>query len=455
MDKKVKVVIIGAGSAGLSALRQVKKHTDDYVIIDPGPLGTKCARVGCMPSKVLISVGNDFHRREVLGLEGIHGGESLSVDMPAVLKHVRELRDVFSGGMVNKTLNLAGEKLVRGRAKILSKDRVQVGDDIYIADSIIIATGSRPKMLPVFEGLEDKIFTSDNIFEVEDLPGRIAVIGLGAIGLELGQALSRLGVEVCGFARSNIGQISDPEVKAAAKEILGSEFKLYLGSDIHIRRSEDSVIVKNDEVEVVVDAIIAAVGVEPDIKDLGIENLGIDLNDDGSLPFDPYSMQVGDLDVFIAGDVNGIEPILHEAVHEGSVAGINAVLGEKKSFDRKVGLSMIFTHPEIARVGLSYGQLKKENVNFVVGSVNFADDARAKVELKNNGVLSVYADSDSGRLLGAELISPDGEHLSHILALAVSAEMTIDDMLEMPFYHPTIEESLRTALLDASGKLEG
>ena len=118
MDKNVDVAIIGAGSSGISALRQIKKHTNNFLLLDQAPLGTKCARVGCMPSKALISVAKDFHRRRVFQKQGILGGDNLVIDMPAVLSHVRKLRDRFTNGMEQTTKELAGDKLIIGKAKI-------------------------------------------------------------------------------------------------------------------------------------------------------------------------------------------------------------------------------------------------------------------------------------------------------------------------------------------------
>ncbi len=139
----VDVAIVGAGSAGLSALRQVKKVTDNYLLIDPGPLGTTCARVGCMPSKVLIHIANDFHRRRTFAGMGISGAKHLRCDIPAVLRHVRTLRDRFTTGMIEATRELAGERFVEERAVLVGPKRIQIGDRFVDADRIILAPGAR------------------------------------------------------------------------------------------------------------------------------------------------------------------------------------------------------------------------------------------------------------------------------------------------------------------------
>jgi dihydrolipoamide dehydrogenase len=188
--------------------------------MDEGPLGTTCARVGCMPSKVLIQIANDFHRRHVLDRMGISGVDGLSVNTAHVMKHVRVLRDRFSNGMVEKTKAL-GEQLIRGRARFLEPGVLEINGSKIIAENIIIATGSQPVIPDDWNGWGDRMITSDTLFELEDLPGSVAVIGLGVIGVEIGQALARLGVDVVGIDRSGgIAGLTDPEVNECAASIL-------------------------------------------------------------------------------------------------------------------------------------------------------------------------------------------------------------------------------------------
>jgi len=199
--RKVKVIIIGAGSAGLSARREVSQLTDDYLIVDGGLLGTTCARVGCMPSKVLIQVAEDFHRRHKFDQEGLKGSDSISVDTKQVMKHVRSLRDRFVRGVTNSMQAWSEEKLIKGYAKFIDDFTIEVNNEKINFEKIVIATGTKPNIPPVFLGYEKYILTTDELFELDDLPKSIAVIGLGVIGIELGQALSRLGIEFLGVAR--------------------------------------------------------------------------------------------------------------------------------------------------------------------------------------------------------------------------------------------------------------
>ena len=220
MNEIFDVVIIGAGTAGLAALREVKKRTGNFILINDGPWGTVCARVGCMPSKTLIEAANAFHRRGAFEEFGIRGAESLTVDIPAVLQRVRRLRDDFVASTL-KTTDALGERAISGRARLLGVGRLAVNDREFRARNIIIATGSHPVVPDAWRPFAKQLLTTDTLFEQETLPPRMAVIGLGPIGIEMAQSLSRLGIEVVAFgAGTNIAGLSDPRVNTTAIDLL-------------------------------------------------------------------------------------------------------------------------------------------------------------------------------------------------------------------------------------------
>lgn len=452
MSKKLDVVIIGSGSAGLSALRQVKKHTGNYLLVNHGPLGTTCARVGCMPSKVLIHLANECHNSRSMLEQGLIKADRLSPDIPAVMTHVRTLRDSFAGGMREDTLKLADGRLLEGKAEICAPDCVRVAGKEFKTSRIIIAAGSSPVIPKAWKGFSELILTSENAFEQEDFPRRVGVIGLGTIGLEIGQALSRLGVEVHAFDQKTImGGLTDPEINEVMFRLMKEEFSVHAGQAADIEDKGTYLLIKAGKEEIVVDKIVAAVGSAPNLQGLGLENLGLELDSRGLPPFEPRTMQVGDLPVFIAGDVNDYSPILHEALDEGFIAGVNSMKGEVSNFCRRTNLKIVFSDPQIAIAGQSFEELKGQSI--VIGKADFEKQSRARVEGRNRGRLHIYVDSDTLQLLGAEMAVPEAEHLAHLLALALENRMTIADLLHMPFYHPTVEEGLRTALRDAMQQL--
>jgi dihydrolipoamide dehydrogenase len=370
------------------------------------------------------------------------------------MQHVRKLRDHFASGMAETTERLAADHLVKGTARITGPNRIRIGDKQIECEKIIIATGARPKVPDAWKKFGDRILTSNTIFEQEDLPRRIAVIGMGPIGLELGQSLSRLGVEIVGFdMKEFIGSITDPGVNASALRILRRDFPIHLGAEVELLDDDQGLLVKHPNMELTVDSVIVATGIEPDLRGLGLEKLGVPLDERGMPPVDVNTMQIADLPVFIAGDANACRPILHEALDDGFIAGRNSLSDKVECFCRKTQLALVFSDPEIATVGLNYEQLKDSEKSFVTGKADFSQQSRAMLEMRNEGLLHLYIDKENAKILGAELICPGGEHLAHLLALAVQQELNLFDALQMPFYHPTIEEALRTALHDAANQL--
>ena len=454
-EQKVDVAIIGSGSAGLYALSKVRPSGKSWVLINGGEPGTTCARVGCMPSKALIQVAEDYHRRTVLGRYGVDGHEAMELDIPEAMEHVQDLRDTFVDRVLTNSTDDMGDEFIQSYARFVEPDLLETEDGRRIrAGSIIIATGSKPVVPEAWKAFGERILTTDDIFEQENLPQSLAVIGMGTIGLELGQSMSRLGIQVTGFDQlDSLGGSQDPEVCACAKEILGKEFPIHLGHRAEISDAQDGKLrVTAGDQSAVVEKVLASMGRVPNLDGLGLENLGAEL-DERDIPwFDRNTMQVGDLPVFIAGDVTGERPVLHEAGDEGRIAGYNAVNDGIRAYRRKTPLFINFCDPNICIVGERWNDLTPETT--AVGQIKLALVGRALIMGKNRGIIRVYADKASGRILGAEMATTKGENLAHLLAWCIQQELTVGDLLRMPFYHPVIEEALQAALYDLYSKVE-
>jgi dihydrolipoamide dehydrogenase len=456
----VDVAVIGAGTAGLAAYRAAIAGGRRAVIIESGPYGTTCARVGCMPSKLLIAAADAAHGLDKWGEFGLRLEGSLHVDGKAVMARLKRERDRFVGFVLDSVDAISVADRIRGHARFVDDRTLEVDDHTRIAfGRVVIATGSSPSIPPSLRAAGDRLIVNDDVFDWDQLPRAVAVFGPGVIGLELGQALHRLGVSVILFGRrGHVGPFSDPEIRDYAARTFQKELTLDTHADIQsIERVGDEVVLRyrgadGGERQSAVDYVIAATGRTPNVRGLSLERTSIPLDERGIPVFDRYTMQCGSLPVFIAGDANADMPVLHEAADEGRIAGENAARWpDVRPGPRRTPLSVVFSDPQLAVVGARHADLVPGT--FVMGAVSFENQGRSRVMLRNAGLLHVYADIGSGRLVGAEMIAPDAEHLSHLLAWAIQAEFTVAHALEMPFYHPVVEEGLRSALRDAQVKL--
>jgi len=442
MAEHHRLVILGAGTAGLVAYKEATRHTDDILLIDPGPLGTTCARVGCMPSKVLLQIAKEFHTGQRLARRKLTRNVPPKPDSAAVMQHVRRLRDNFASGSINLVENL-GERYLKGRSHFVSPDTLEIDNRQINADAIIVATGTRPAVPEPWQALGERLITSDTIFELESLPKRMAVVGLGAIGTELGQALAWLGVEVHAFGRDNrLTGLEDELVNQAAFEALGQSMTLHTGHDVEVEAADSGVLLNFGEQRFEFDALLAAVGRRPDIEDLNLDALGLPLQNSGLPDIDPQRLRAGDTPVYFAGDVNGLRPLMHEASDEGRIAVYHALHPGADCLQRRTSLGIVFTEPQIAQVGMTFGELPDDAL---IGETDFSQQGRAIILDQASGVLRVYADA-TGQLIGAQMAIPGAEHIAHELAWLIQQNVDVETALQLPYYHPVLEEGLRSAL---------
>ncbi|MEO8506019.1 MAG: dihydrolipoyl dehydrogenase [Betaproteobacteria bacterium] len=454
------VAVIGAGTAGLAAYHAAKTAGKRALLIEAGPYGTTCARVGCMPSKLLIAPAEAAHAVDRFGAFGLALDGPVRIDGKAVMARVKRERDRFVGFVTRGVDTIPPADRILGRARFVDATTLLVDEHLTIkAARVVIATGSSPSHPAAWKALGDRLLTSDDVFEWDDLPASVAVFGPGVIGLELGQALHRLGVRVKVFGRGGgIGPLADPALIAEAHRVFGAEFYLDIDANAQVVRDGDAVVVTYrgldgaSHVECF-DYLLATTGRTPNVQGLRLENTPVTLRANGVPDYDRFTLQCGATTIFIAGDANHDVPILHEAADEGRIAGANAArFPDVRPGLRRAGIGVVFSDPQIAVIGGGYAAARE--VPHVIGAVSFEDQGRSRVMLRNQGMLHVYAEIGSGRFLGAEMLGPDAEHIGHLLAWALQMKLTIAQMLEMPIYHPVVEEGLRTALRDAQQALD-
>lgn len=457
-SRKVDVAIIGAGTAGLNARREAEKAGKSYVMIEEGPYGTTCARVGCMPSKLLIAAADAAHHVATAGTFGVEVG-SWNVDGEAVMKRVREERDRFAGFVVKSVHELPDEEKLRGHATFTGPDRLVVDHETEVQfEAAVIAAGSSPFIPPQLEDVAEHVLTNDDVFDFTTLPASMAIFGTGIIGLEIGQALQRLGVKVQFFNPYEVlGFLQDPEIISSAREILCDELEMSLGIEVHAVTGEPGNIVvewseDGERKTRTFECVLAAAGRRPNLAGLSLSRAGIELDGKGRPKgWEPHTTRIGESRLFMAGDVTGHRPVLHEASDEGRMAGSNAAsFPDVHLGRRREPMGIAFTDPNMAFVGQRWNDLEEDQV--VVGEVSFSNQGRARVMAVNRGILRVYANLNC-EFIGAEMFAPRAEHLAHELAWAAQSKLTVQQMMSLPYYHPTVEEGVRTAIRDLGKKL--
>ncbi len=449
------LIIIGAGTAGISAYNEAIKYNQNILIINDGPWDTTCARVGCMPSKLLISSANRMH--DIQSAEALALQHDAAVDTSRVMQRLHSLRERFIRATLKGVDQWEALHKISGQAKFIDTHTVEVNGQTYQAKSFIVSVGSRPNIDKVLkQELGDRYLTSDEIFELSQLPKSLAVIGSGVIAIELAQAMQRLGVSTTMFARSQkVGSLSSPTLQSLAQKELSQEINIkFKVLPDQVKKLADQIKInftENDQVQSIeVDYILGATGRQTNLDRLGLDQLNPAFTDIKKLPINKKKKQLADLPIFIVGDAAPDAPIQHEAAHAGKEVVHNCLnYPEVKPIPALTVLAIVFSHPEMAIVGQSFKQLEQQEIEFIRGFASYENQGRALVLAENKGGIEVYIDKKSGKLLGAELFCSQAEHLAHLLAWTIDADQDIHQILAKPFYHPTLEEGLRSALKHA------
>lgn len=439
------VAFVGAGTAGLAAERSARGEGASTLLIDEAFAGTTCTTVGCMPSKLLIAAGQAAHSARRARLFGVSADPT--IDGRAVMSRLRAVRGEFVGSVKAQFEALPEGVMRKARARFSARTTLALDDGGTVeAKAIVIATGARPSIPEFLEKVSFAVLTNETLFELDDLPASVAVIGAGPLGLELAQALARLGVQIAVFDEGgNLAGLDQGAPADSLRSALEDEFEIHLGVKLAAEADGKQVRLAwtgKSRGQRTFAYVLAAAGRPPRLTGLSLEAAGLPLDEHGTPKVDPTTLQCGDGAIFFAGDAEQGTPVLHEAQAEGAIAGRNAARFPKVEHGlRTTPLAILFTEPGMARLGEVYPDLST-----VCGTASFADQGRAKAFAVNRGRVEIVASAKEGRLLSATIVAPAAEHLAHLLAWAIEQGLSAEEVLAMPFYHPTFEEGLRPAL---------
>lgn len=438
------VAIIGAGTAGLAAERSARDAGARTLLVDENFRGTLCAATGCMPSKLLIAAAQAAHGARRAGVFGVRAGDVI-VDGRAVMDRLQRERDKFVATTRASFDDLPDGTCIKAGVKFTAEAELALDNgDTVRARAVVIATGAEAVIPEPFRDLGELALTNETVFEQKDLPGSLAVIGGGAIGLELAQAMARLGVDTELFDQATtLGNAHSSDVQQEFLKLMSEEFPVRVGVEVSAKAENSKVRLSwsgASQGTRTFDRVLVAAGRTPRVDMLDLEKTGLELAGNGVPLFDRNTMQCGEAPIFMAGDANADRPVLHEASNEGSVAGRNASSYPAiQTSSRTPAFTLTFTDPPLAVLGDPPDEVT------VTGVASYADQGRAKVEAKAKGLVRLHARPD-GRLIGAELFCPGADHMAHLIAYAIQRGESASDMLSLPYYHPTLEEGLKPAL---------
>jgi dihydrolipoamide dehydrogenase len=448
------IAVIGAGTAGLTAFHEVRRAGRTALLIDHGPLGTTCARVGCMPSKAILHAAHKWSvLRELLGAQAAIAS-GIANDL---WREALTTRDTLAEGAANRTRQAAGNQLLMGTARFIAPNELDVDGQRIRAKAVVVATGSRPVVPGLLRELGDCVLTTDTLFARDKLPRSIGIIGAGAVGLEMAVALSRLGVRVVAADLRGVpAGIVDPVIAARAVARFRDEFTLWLGDPVQVLAGPSGAEIRRGDEAELVEVVLAALGREPNVAGLDLSKAGATPDAQGRFAADNATLRVPGTSIFFAGDVHPERPLMHEAADEGLIAAraALALLDDRqiRPAARRTPLGVVFTDPDICSVGVPFDQLDSRSI--VVGTAEGSGNGRSRILHAESSLVRVYARRDDGLLLGASMVAEHGEHLAHQLAWAIQRGETVRGLLEVPYYHPVVEEMLQSALKDAGRQLE-
>jgi pyruvate/2-oxoglutarate dehydrogenase complex dihydrolipoamide dehydrogenase (E3) component len=451
------LAVIGGGTAGLVAAQTAAHDKRRVLLISEGPLGGECTWNGCVPSKALIEAASVHHSVANAQRFGIRVAD-VRVDFAAVMDHVHDVIDQIARYEDEAHLEAAGVVVRRGRAALLDARTLQVGDDRYTAERVVICTGSRPA-IPAIDGLDTVPFlTNETIFSLREQPQRLVVLGAGAVGLELAQAFVRLGseVDVIDVAPGFLPH-EDPEIAALMRGILESEgIRFHLGAkSLRVTRVASGVeLLVGDaagERPVVGDQLLVATGRAANVGNLGLETVGVSVGERG-IVIDTH-LRTSVSGIFAAGDVTGTLPFTHVAAYQGRLAAHNAFERQQTASYRVVPW-VIFTDPEIAHVGLTEPEARRAHGDSVrVAALPFTAVDRAVITRRPRGLIKVITGgkpllghAGGGTILGAHIVGPGAGELIHEFVVGMQVRAFSGRLAQAIHAYPTMSVGVQQAV---------
>ena len=433
--KKTDVLIIGGGSAGLTAAFTAKGFNKDVLLIEKNKLGGECTWNGCIPSKALIKsskIANKLNNASKYGIN-IQGKKNYN----DVLKNLKNIQNDIYKHESPEALKQRDIEVIIGEAKFINKSVVEVNNQKIKAKKIILATGSEPR-IPKIDGLEEiNYLTNQNLFNLDKLPNSLGIVGAGPIGIEIAQSFNRLGVKVSLFIRhTKILKNEDPKLSNLLKEKLIDEgIKIYENFNIKKLSNENNKIFINNEISV--DKIFFAIGRKVNYKKLNLDSANIKLNKKGIIKTNKH-LKTTNKNVFCCGDIIGPFRLSHMAYEQAKIATMNALLPLSQKVNYENIIWTVFSDPELAHLGY----LENYKDDYLTFEYEFKNLDRSLTDKNTLGLAKVITDKKY-KILEANILGPNAGELIHHLQILKSQNIPLYKAESMIYAYPTYSEILR------------
>ena len=457
MSDKFQAVVIGGGPGGyVCAIRLAQLGLKTACIESRGSLGGTCLNVGCIPSKSLLNLSEEFHKAQHLSNKGIEIGE-VKLNLSKMMKNKDKAVTILTKG-VEFLLKKNKVAYFKGTGSFKSKNEISIKDDqnkesLIQAEKVIIATGSVPVSLPGIKFDEKIIVSSTGALKLDQVPKKMVVVGGGYIGLEMGSVWSRLGADV------HVVEFLDHITPGMDKEISNEFMKILKkqGIDFHMQHKVETIKKNNSGASVKTidkdgnkkdfecDVVLISVGRKPNTNGLNLEKIGVGLDEKKRIKTDK-NFKTNQDNIYAIGDVIVGPMLAHKAEDEGIAVAEN-IAGQSGHVNYDTIPGVVYTTPEVASIGKTEEQLKELNIKYKVGKFSFMANSRAKAIDDAEGFVKILADEKTDKVLGAHLIGPHAGELIAEIGVAMEFGASSEDIARTCHAHPTFSEAVKEAAL--------
>ena len=457
MSDKFDVTVIGGGPAGyVCAIRASQLGLKTACIEARSTLGGTCLNIGCIPSKSLLNLSESFHQAQDFSKIGIETGE-IKLNLPKMMKNKEKAVTILTKG-VEFLFKKNKINYIKGIGSLVDKNKISITDNQGIkktieSKNIIISTGSEATPLPGIEFDEKQILSSTGALSIEKVPSKMLIIGAGYIGLEMGSVWSRLGSEVHVIEYlDHVTPGLDKEISNEFMKILKKQkINFHLNTKVEkISKNNNGVVVKtvdnqNKKNIYEGDVVLISVGRKPYTKNLNLEKVGIVCDEKGRIKVNK-NFQTSIKNIFAVGDVINGPMLAHKAEEEG-IAVAELIAGQAGHVNYDLIPGVIYTSPEVAYVGKTEEELKKNSIKYKVGKFPFIANSRAKAVDKPEGFVKILADDKTDKVLGVHIIGPHAGEMIAEMSVAMEFGASSEDIARTCHAHPTFSEAIKEAAL--------